>query len=1095
MGFNNISSWSIKNPIPIVLLFIVLTVAGLSSYFKLRTNNFPDIDLPVVAVTVVQSGAAPTEMETQVTRLVEDSVAGLGQVKHIQSVVNEGVSTTSIEFQLGVNLEKATNDVRNAVAGVRQNLPADVLEPIVQRIEFSAIPFANYVVRAPGMSPEELSWFVDNTVAKRLLSVKGVSQISRDGGVSREIRIKLDPDRLEASGVTAAAVSNQLRAQNINLPGGRGELGGAEQAIRTVGSAKTVEQLRETLIPVGSRSVRLADLGEITDEWSEQRGRARFNGQEVVGFGVARAIGSSEVDVYDKTLEAIEALDNERADVTIEQVANTTQDVKNNFHASVEALLLGALLAIIVVLVFLRDWRATLIAAIAMPLSLIPTFWIMDLAGQSLNVVSLLALSLTIGILVDDAIVEIENIVRHIRDGKAPYPAAIEAADEIGLAVMATTATLVAVFAPTGFMPGIVGQFFISFAIAACVSVLFSLLVARTLTPLMGAYLLKRDQGKEHKEPFWMAPYLRALDWALGDRGKVVPATAAATRLQTASPTDAIWPHQPEFDRVRAADANRKPPFLSRVRARFCDHRLWIMGMGFVFFLFSIFLASQLPGEFIPVEDQSRSSLTIQLPPGTTLDETDAAVQRINAALMKRPEVSSVYSSIGSSTVSFGPGGGSGAGEVRKANLTVNLVPRGDRKMSQQEFEKDFGPTLRQTPGARVQFGGSGAGGAGIMQVALVGDDPTTLDPAAARLEREMRGVQGLSNVVSSSALVRPELLITPKADVAALQGVSTQDISQVARVATLGDADQLLPKFNLGDRQIPIRVMLTEESRTRLGVLENLKVPTASGAVVPLSAVADISFGAGPNQIDRLDRLRVANITAETSGTTLSVATKAIDNLPAMKQLPPGVRQQLTGDAESNAELGAGFGFAIFTGILLMYVVLVLLFGSFFHPITILAALPVSFGGAFFALLITGKSMSMPALIGIIMLTGIAAKNSILLVDYAIMAMRGGMPKREALIDAAHKRAQPIIMTTFAMGLGMLPIAAAVGEGTAFRSPMAIAVIGGLITSTALSLLFVPVVFSLIDGLKTRLERRMDRWFGHQHHIHPAEEAETPAE
>ena len=1003
MGFNNISSWSIKNPIPIVLLFIVLTVAGLSSYFKLRTNNFPDIDLPIVAVTVVQSGAAPTEMETQVTRLVEDSVAGLGQVKHITSTVNEGVSTTSIEFQLGVNLEKATNDVRNAVAGVRQNLPADVLEPIVQRIEFSAIPFANYVVRAPGMSPEELSWFVDNTVAKRLLSVKGVSQISRDGGVSREIRIKLDPDRLEASGVTAAAVSNQLRAQNINLPGGRGELGGSEQAIRTVGSAKTIEQLRETLIPVGSRSVRLADLGEITDEWSEQRGRARFNGKEVVGFGVARAIGSSEVDVYDRTLEAIEKLDAERADVIIEQVANTTQDVKNNFNASVEALLLGALLAIIVVFVFLRDWRATLIAAIAMPLSLIPTFWIMDLAGQSLNVVSLLALSLTIGILVDDAIVEIENIVRHIRDGKAPYPAAIEAADEIGLAVMATTATLVAVFAPTGFMPGIVGQFFVSFAIAACVSVLFSLLVARTLTPLMGAYLLKRDQGKEHKEAFWMGPYLRALDWALGDAGKVGAVTAAArapqaASFQTASPADAIWPHDPSLDLGRRSDNGRKPPFLSRVRARFCDHRLWIMGMGFLFFIFSIFLATRLPGEFIPVEDQSRSSLTIQLPPGTTLDETDAAVQRINTALMKRPEVESVYSSIGSSTVSFGPGGGSGAGEVRKANLTVNLVPRGDRKLSQQAFEKDFGPTLRQTPGARVQFGSSGGGGGGIMQVALVGDDPTTLDPAAARLEREMRGVQGLSNVVSSSALVRPELLITPKADVAALQGVSTQDISQVARVATLGDADQLLPKFNLGDRQIPIRVMLTEESRTRLGVLENLKVPTASGAVVPLSAVADISFGAGPNQIDRLDRLRVANISAETSGTTLSVATTAINALPAMKELPPGVRQQLTGDAESNAELGAGFAFAIFTGILLMYVVLVLLFGSFFHPITILAALPVSFGGAFFALLITGKSMSMPALIGIIMLTGIAAKNSILLVDYAIMAMRGGMPKREAL-------------------------------------------------------------------------------------------------
>ena len=1065
MGFQNISSWSIKNPIPIVLLFIVLTIAGTASYFKLRTNNFPDVDLPVVAVTVIQSGAAPTEMETQVTRLVEDAVAGLGQVRHITSVVNEGVSTTSIEFQLGVDLEKATNDVRNAVSGVRQNLPADVLEPIVQRIEFTAIPFANYVVRAPGMSPEELSWFVENTVAKRLLTVKGVSQVSRDGGVTREIRIKLDPARLEAAGVTAAQVSSQLRAQNINLPGGRGEVAGTEQAIRTVGSVRSVEQLRETLIPLGTRTVRLADLGEVTDEWSEQRGRARFNGQEVVGFGISRAIGSSEVDVYDQTKAAIEALDAERADVTIEEVANTTQDVINNFHASVEALLLGALLAIAVVFVFLRDWRATLIAAIAMPLSLIPTFWIMDLMGQSLNVVSLLALSLTVGILVDDAIVEIENIVRHIRDGKPPYPAAIEAADEIGLAVMATTGTLVAVFAPTGFMPGIVGQFFVSFAIAACVSVLFSLLVARTLTPLMGAFMLKADQGKDHKDPFWMPPYLRMLEWSLGERGKTVAG-------------------EPPVDPAR-----RKPPFMKRVRARFCDHRLWVMGMGFLFFVGSLGLAAMLPSEFIPVEDQSRSTLTIQLPPGTTLDETDAAVQRINTELMKLPEVRSVYSSIGSSTVSFGPGGGGGAGEVRKASLTVNLVPRADRDISQQQFERDFGPTLRQIPGARSQFGSAGGGGSGLMAIALVSDNPAALEAASADVERGMRDIAGVGNVISSSALVRPEILITPKADIAALQGVSTQDISQVARVATLGDADQLLPKFNLGDRQVPIRVMLAEDARTDLTVLENLKVPTASGGLVPLSAVADVSFGAGPNQIDRLDRRRVANITAEISGTTLSEATKAINELPAMKNLPQGVSQQLTGDAESNAELGAGFAFAIVTGILLMYVVLVLLFGSFFHPITILAALPVSFGGAFFALLITGKSMSMPALIGIIMLTGIAAKNSILLVDYAIMAMRQGMTKREALIDAAHKRARPIIMTTFAMGLGMLPIAAALGEGTAFRSPMAIAVIGGLITSTALSLLFVPVVFSLIDGVKTRLERRMAKTF-HAQRGHPDEEA-----
>lgn len=1047
MNFNNISAASIRNPIPVVLLFIILTVAGVLSYFKLPVNNFPNVDLPVVAVTVVQSGAAPTELETQVTRLVEDAVAGLGEVDDISSTVNDSVSTTSITFQLGVDLEKATNDVRNAIAGIRQNLPADVQEPVIQRIEFTQIPIATYMVRAPGMNPEELSWFVDNTVAKRLLSVEGVSQVSRDGGVSREIRIKLDPAKLAAQGVTAAAVSNQLRASNINLPGGRGEIGGEEQAIRTVGSARSVEDLRETLIPVGNRSVRLGDLGEVVDEWSEPRGRARYNGAEVVGFSISRSKGSSELDVYETTRAEIEKLDAELDTVSIELVTNTTQDVINNFHASVEALLLGAGLAVLVVFVFLRDWRATLIAAVAMPMSLIPTFWIMDMTGQSLNVVTLLALSLTIGILVDDAIVEIENIVRHIRDGKAPYPAAIEAADEIGLAVIATTATLLAVFAPTGFMPGVVGQFFKSFAIAACVSVFFSLVVARTLTPLMGAYMLKRDQGKEHSDPRWMKGYLRLLDWVLND--------------------------------FRRDGSERRPRFSRRLLRRRKDHRMWVMGGGFAFLVGSLVLASMLPFEFIPAEDVSRSSITIQLPPGSTLAETDSVVRRVNTALLERPEVKSVYSSVGSATVSFGPGGGGSAGEVRKANITVNLVKRSERSLRQQAFEQEMGPVLRAIPGARVQFGADGQGSQ--VSIQLVGDDGEQLEEAASAVERQMREIPGLTNVISSAALVRPEILITPKGDVAALQGVASSDISSVARVATLGDADQLLPKFNLGDRQIPIRVMLREEARSDLAILENLQVPTASGTSVPLTSVADISFGAGPNQIDRLNRKRVATLTAELNGITLGQASERVDNLPAMQNLPAGVSQAVSGELENLQETATGFMFAIVTGILLMYVVLVLLFRSFFHPITILAALPVSFGGAFFLLLVTGKSLSMPALIGIIMLTGIAAKNSILLVDYAIIAMKNGMDRRAAILDAAHKRARPIIMTTLAMGLGMLPIALAFGEGTEFRSPMAIAVIGGLITSTALSLIFIPAAFSLIDGVKTRLERRLERTFGGQ--------------
>jgi HAE1 family hydrophobic/amphiphilic exporter-1 len=580
--------------------------------------------------------------------------------------------------------------------------------------------------------------------------------------------------------------------------------------------------------------------------------------------------------------------------------------------------------------------------------------------------------------------------------------------------VVATTATLVAVFAPTGFMPGVVGQFFKSFAIACCVSVLFSLLVARTLTPLMGAYLLKRNQGKEHDEPFWMPGYLRALNWSL-------------------------------------------------------DHRIVAVIAAGCFFAFSIFLASRLPSDFIPVEDQALSVLSVELPPGATLDDTDRVVGQLTAVLHKRPEVKSIYAGVGSAKTSFGPGGNSSAGEVRKASLTINLVPKGERKLSQRAFETEMGPILRQVPGARISFGQEGGGG-GLMTVSLVGDEPAALESAAAKLEAQMRGVPGLSNVFSSASLVRPEILITPKPDKAALLGVTSMDLSQAIRVATLGEADQLLPKFNLGDRQIPIRVMLNEDARERLDLIENLQVPTRTGASVPLSAVADVSFGAGPNQINRLDRRRTASIQAEMSGLTLGEASKLVHQLPALKSLPNGVSEAPSGDLESLQELGQGFMFALLTGVLLMYVVLVLLFRSFFHPATIQAALPLAFGGAFALLLLSGMSLSMPALIGMIMLMGIAAKNSILLVDYVIEAEKRGLPRRQALLDAARKRARPIVMTTVAMGAGMAPIALGIGTGVEFRQPMAVAVIGGLVTSTLLSLLFVPVVFGIVDRIRNFL-------------------------
>tara|TARA_R110002124_G_scaffold1460_3_gene8594 strand:- start:33 stop:2021 length:1989 start_codon:yes stop_codon:yes gene_type:complete len=648
-----------------------------------------------------------------------------------------------------------------------------------------------------------------------------------------------------------------------------------------------------------------------------------------------------------------------------------------------------------------------------MPLSLLPAFAILGPLDQSLNVVTLLALSLTVGILVDDAIVEIENIVRHMRHGKSPYAASMEAADEIGLAVVATTATIIAVFAPVGFMPGIIGQFFKAFALAACVAVAFSLVVARTLTPLMAAYLL-RHQKHEDADPFWMNGYLKALRWSLGNRWKVFSIGMAA-----------------------------------------------FIGCGI--------LATQVPFEFSPSGDQSRASFSAELPPGATLAQTDAIVQRMTRDLRARPEVTSVYASIGGQ-------------DVGQANIYADMVGKGERTLTQQQFTREMVDGWKAIPGARIGGGAANQGGGPSdgtsYTFAILSDDGVALQAAARNIEAEMRTVPGLANVVNTASIARPEILVTPRPDQAAMMGVSTRDISQAVRVATIGDIAQNLPKYNLGDRQVPIRLSLTRDAREDLSVLENLQVPISGGGSVPLSAVADIAFGAGPSSIQRQDRSRIAAITAELDGIRSGEAAALVAKLPSVKTLPPGVREVPAGDTEFIQEMITGFATAFATGILLMYAVLVLLFRSFAYPLTIMASLPLAIGGAFVALVIGGSSFSISSLIGILMLMGIAAKNSILLVDYIVIAEQGGMARHQAILDAAHKRARPILMTTFAMGAGMVPVALGWGADVEFRSPMAVAVIGGLISSTFLSLLFIPPIFTIIDDISGWMRRHMNRAF-----------------
>ncbi len=1015
----NFSAWSIKNPIPAIVFFMLLTIAGLVSFKMSGVQDFPDIELPMVTISANLPGAAPAQLETEVARKIENAVASLQGVKHIYTNILDGTATINVEFNLEKNVVEASNEVRDAVSQVRADLPADLRDPVVSKVSTAGRPILTYVIASPSQDEEALSWFIDNAVTKRILSVNGVGRVSRIGGLTREIRVELNQSKMSAIGVTAADISRQLRRVQQEVPGGRGDVGGAEQSVRTIATVKTVAELTALDIPLADgRRVRLDQVATVSDTTAEQRAVALMDGKPVVGFEISRTKGASEVTIAANVRRAIDELRAAHPTIKIDEAIDNVWPVKENFDGSMILLLEGAILAVIVVWFFLRDWRSTLVAAAALPLSIMPTFLGMYWFGFTLNTVTLLSLALVVGILVDDAIVEIENIARHLRMGKSPLVAAREAADEIGLAVIATTFALIAVFLPTAFMAGIAGKFFKQFGWTAVLAIFASLMVARLLTPMMAAYILKPTEERVKKDSAIMTRYLVWVGWCI--RHRFITAIASA-----------------------------------------------------LFFAGSIALVPLLPKGFVPSADRSQTIINIELPPGSTLAETFAAAERARLVAVQVAEVKHVFSSVG--------GGVSGdafaigvAAEARKAALTVLMVHRGDRSRNQQEVETELRALLENQPGVRISVGPQDTGVK--MQMVLQSEDPEALLTTSRALERDLRTLSGVGNVSSTASLVRPEIIVRPDFARAADLGVSAVDIGDTIRVATSGDYSQNLPKFNLSERQVPIRVQLPNSSRADLAAIERLQIPGKNGPVM-LNQAATIEIGSGPAQIDRLDRSRQVTFDVELGTSELGNVYAAAMALPTMKNLPPNVRQAEFGDTQMMEELFTSFALAMGIGILCIYAVLVLLFRDFTQPFTILAALPLSIGGAFILLLLTGKSFSMPSLIGLLMLMGVVTKNSILLVEYAIVARRDhGLSRHDALIDACHKRAQPIVMTTLAMGFGMLPIAMGFGADPSFRSPMAIAVIGGLVTSTLLSLIVVPAVYTYVDDTESFIKRMWRR-------------------
>lgn len=1012
----NFSALSIRHPIPAILLFALLSIAGILSFRAIGVQDFPDIELPMVTVEASLPGAAPATLETEVARKLENSIATLQGIKNLYTKILEGAVVINVEFVLEKNPMEAVNDVRDAVTRVRADLPADVREPTILRATTAGRPLMTFALTSSRMDQEALSWFIDNTVAKQLLTINGVGRVKRMGGLTREVQVELDPVRMAALGVTAADVSRRLRLIQQEAPGGRGDIGGAEQAVRTIATAQTAADLGkiDLSLPDGRR-VRLDQIATIADTTAERRSIALVNGQPVVAFEVMRSKGANEVTVAQEVRQVVDALSAANRDIQFSEQINNVAATEENFDGSMKLLYEGAILAVLVVWYFLRDWRATIVSAAALPLSILPAFLGMYLFGFTLNMVTLTSLALVVGILVDDAIVEVENIERHLRMGKTPFQAAMDAADEIGMAVIATTFALVAVFLPTAFMDGIPGKFFKQFGWTAVLAIMASLVVARLLTPMMAAYLMKPLSGK-HAEPkpdSWvMRQYLRVMGWCL-------------------------------------------------------NHRLVTIVFALLFFAGSLALVPLLPKGFVPPADRGQTLVNIERAPGSTLEDTMRAADRARLKLAGIPEIRSIFSTVGAGVSGDVFARGSAA-EVRKATLTLTLTHRSDRSKTQQDVEDDIRRVLADEPGVRITVGAQDVGVK--MQIVLQSEDPVALSKAAQAAERDLRTLKGVGGVTSSASLVRPELIVRPDFARAADLGVTAQSIAETLRVATSGDYDVSLAKLNLTERQIPIRVKLPDATRTDIAALERLTVPGRYGPTL-LGNVVTFTMDSGPAQIDRLNRSRNVILDVELGGRPLGEVFTEAMALPSLNNLPAGVTLAELGDTKEMQALFASFGLAMAIGLLCIYMILVLLFHDFLQPITILGALPLSIGGAFVALLLTGKSFSMPSLIGLLMLMGVVTKNSILLVEYAITARRNGMLRHEALVDACHKRARPIVMTTIAMTAGMIPIAIGWGSDPSFRAPMAIAVIGGLMTSTLLSLLVIPAVFTYVDDF--------DQWLG----------------
>ena len=1022
-----ISDFAIRRPIVTVTAMVALVVFGIFALLNLHTDEFPDIQQPVIGVTIVYPGASPSEVTREIIEPVEDAIFGISGVDGEKSTCSgiDGLATCTIFFDFEKPIQQASQDIRDAISTQRDDLPPEMEEPVLTRFDPSEEPVITMTLTSGTVPATRLSRLADPGVTRTLRSIAGVAQVSVVGGIEREMTVELQPAALEASGVSVAQVVQSLQAQNLAAPVGR--LNGPldERTIRLRGRPEgPADFTRLVVTERGGQAILLGQVAKVYDGTEEPRTLALFNGREAVGVEVIKSKGYSTTYVSDQIRQRVAELQSTMpADVKLEIVQDAGQRVSRAVANVQEALIEGALLTVLVVFLFLNSWRSTVITGLALPVSVLASFIAVWAFGFTLNTMSLLGLSLSIGILIDDAIVVRENIVRHIEMGKDHVKASLEGTDEIGLAVAATTFSIVAVFIPVGFMYGIAGQWFKPFALTIACAVLVSLFVSFSLDPMLSAY--------------WPDPQIEAHE-------RRNPVARAIDRFNR-------W-----FDRQTVR--------YTRLIAWALDHRLAMVLLAVGSFAGAIALQALFGGAgFIPVSDRSEISVIVETPPGSNLEYTRVKSEEVARITRNHPEVSYTYTAIGTPIPLRAPG-------VDQALIYVRLVPKNERDWSQDALGEVLRKELSQVGGANVSVFTSGFGGAfKQIQIEMRGQDPAVLTRLASQAVEEVRTVPGATDVGLSIRGERPELIVDLKRGLAGSLGVTVADVAQSLRPAFAGiDAgDWVDPTGETRD----VTVRLAPEARKRVVDLERLPLvisdATGKPVTLPLGQVASIRQGLGPAQINHLNRDPVVNVQANVQGRSLTEVTRDINLRLERLQLPPGYRITQGGEARDQQEVFTRIFTALGAAVLLMYLILVIQFGSFLDPLAILVSLPLSLIGVVLALLVTGDTLNIMSLIGVILLMGIVAKNAILLIDFAKWAHERGTPLREALIEAGRIRLRPIMMTTIALIAGMIPVALGRGEGADFRAPLGRAVIGGVITSTLLTLLVIPTVYEILDNFR----------------------------